>query len=93
MDLSNYVEIDYMPVGSACYNSCDAINYNKLVTAENNSINSITSKIFTKEVLPSGSIIEIKQEHQYRPNGWIDETPNNNRPETVNTNFIVIKET
>ena len=92
MDLSNDVEIDYMPVGSAYYNSCDAINYNNLVTAENNSINSITSKIFTKEVLPSGLIIEIKQEYQYRPDGWIDETPNNNRPETVNTNFI-IKET
>lgn len=91
-DLSNYVEIDYMPVGSAYYNSCDAYNYNKLITSAANSINFIASKRFTKEELPVGSIIEVKDGYQYRPEAWINDTVQTSRPDNVSIKYVEVDE-
>ena len=91
-DLSNYVEIDYMPVGSAYYNSCDAYNYNKLITSAANSINFIASKRFSKDEIPVGSIIEIKEGYQYRPEAWINDTVQTSRPDNVSIKYVEVDE-
>lgn len=90
IDLSNYVEIDYMPVGSAYYNSNDAYNYNKLITSAANSINFVASKRFTKEELPVGSIIEVKDGYQYRPEAWINDTVQTSRPNNVSVKYVEV---
>ena len=91
-DLSNYVEIDYMPVGSAYYNSCDSYNYNKLITSAANSINFIASKRFSKDEIPVGSIIEIKDGYQYRPEAWINDTVQTSRPDNVSIKYVEVDE-
>ena len=91
-DLSNYVEIDYMPVGSAYYNSCDAYNYNKLITSAANSINFIASKRFSKDEIPVGSIIEIKDGYQYRPEAWINDIVQTSRPDNVSIKYVEVDE-
>ena len=92
VDLTNHVEIDYKPVGSAYYNSTDTNNYNKYITTANNSISFIASKKFTKEELPNGSIIEIKSGFQYRPEGWIKDAPMTSREDNVTTKYIEVND-
>ena len=92
IDLTNHVEIDYKPVGSAYYNSNDASNYNKYITTANNSISFIASKKFTKDELPNGSIIEIKNGFQYRPEGWIKDAPMTSREDNVTTKYIEVND-
>ena len=92
MDLSNYVEIDYLPVASAYYNSTDSTKYNKLITTESNSMNFIASKRFTKEELPIGSIIEIKSGYQYRPEGWITDAVQSSRQNNVTTKYVEVSD-
>ena len=91
-DLSNHVEIDYMPVGCAYYNSSDANNYNKLITSASNSINFIASKRFSKDEIPVGSIIEINEGYQYRPEAWVDDTVQRSRPDNVSMKHIEVDE-
>ena len=90
IDLSDYVEIDYLPVASAYYNSTDSTKYNKLITTESNSMNFIASKRFTKEELPIGSIIEIKSGYQYRPEGWITDAVQSSRQNNVTTKYVEV---
>ena len=92
IDLSNYVEIDYLPVASAYYNSTDTTKYNQLITTESNSMNFIASKRFTKEELPVGSIIEIKSGYQYRPEGWITDTVQSSRQNNVTTKYVEVSD-
>ena len=91
-DLSNHVEIDYMPVGCAYYNSSDANNYNKLITSASNSINFVASKRFSKDEIPVGSIIEINEGYQYRPEAWIDDTVQTSRPDNVSIKHVEVDE-
>lgn len=91
-DLSNHVEIDYMPIGCAYYNSSDANNYNKLITSASNSINYVASKRFSKDEIPVGSIIEIKEGYQYRPEAWVDDTVQRSRPDNVSMKHIEVDE-
>ena len=91
LDLSNYVKIDYKPVGSAYYYSTSD-NYDKLVTNQSISINFVASKMFTKETLPIGSIIEIKYGYQYRPEGWIDDAKQTTRPDNTNIKYVTVDE-
>ena len=90
IDLSNYIEIDYLPVASAYYNSTDTGKYNQLITTEANSMNFIASKKFTKEELPIGSIIEVKSGYQYRPEGWIDDNVQSSRQNNVSTRYVEV---
>lgn len=90
MDLSDYVEIDYKPVGCAYYNSTDGANYNKFITSAGNSINFVASKRFTKEEIPVGSIIEIKNGYQYRPEAWVTDTVQTTRPNNVSTRYVEV---
>ena len=91
-DLSNHVEIDYMPIGCAYYNSSDANNYNKLITSASNSINFVVSKRFSKDEIPVGSIIEINEGYQYRPEAWIDDSVQRSRPDNVSMKHIEVDE-
>ena len=91
LDLSNYVKIDYKPIGSAYYLSTSD-NYDKLVTDQSISINFIASKIFTKETLPIGSIIEINYGYQYRPEGWVDDAKQASRPDNTNIKYVTVDE-
>lgn len=91
-DLSNHIEIDYMPVGCAYYNSSDPENYNKLITSASNSINFVASKRFSKDEIPVGSIIEINEGYQYRPEAWVNDTVQTSRPDNVSIKHIEVDE-
>lgn len=91
MDLTDYVEIDYEPVGCAYWHS-SATNFDKLVTNAENSIKFVASKRFTKDELPVGSIIEIKAGYQYRPEAWLDDATQESRPDNTNVKYIEVTE-
>ena len=70
------------------YNS--GSKYDELVSTASNSKNFICTQIFEKAEIPDGSLIVVKSEYKYRPEGWIklDELNGNNgngiaRPDLV----------
>ncbi len=50
--------------------------------------------MFTREDIPIGSIIEIDEGYQYRPEGWVTLTrqPSANRPTPVREKKVVVTE-
>lgn len=94
-----YIEVDWEPTPSAYWQSSNKDVNTELVTPENYSSASnhkyfIGSKMFTKEDLPVGSIIEIDPGYQYRPDGWIklELQPASARPGNVTKNVVVVDE-
>ena len=52
----------------------------------------ICTETFTKETLPIGSVIVVDSGYQYRPDAWVGDEINNNRPNNVTTNVVVVDE-
>ena len=53
----------------------------------------IATQIFSKSDIPNGSLIVLKGEYQYRPEGWVTLDTQNyseNRPGNTNTKFVVV---
>ncbi len=61
-------------------------------TTQSNSVNFWATQIFTKAELPVGTIIEIADGWQYRPEGWVNKAANTTRPANVTTAQIIIDE-
>lgn len=65
--------------------------FNRPVTEEANSNQFVATRQFTKAEIPVGSIIELDEGYQYRPDGWVDPAKRNpNRPGTVTTARVVV---
>ena len=90
-DFSNYMKINWEPTVSAYWYSSTSL---ELVSAASNSPNFVASKKFSKAELPVGTVIEIKDGYQYRPDGWvsIDTLLTGDRPGNVSTKYIVVTE-
>ena len=82
--------IDWEPMKNLYYNSLGSSTPS---TNDGNNNRFICSKIFTREELPVGTVIEVDAGYQYRPEGWVDlNTKNTARPDNVTTARVVIDE-
>ena len=82
--------IDWEPMENLYYNS---LGSSIPSTNDGNRNKFICSKIFTREELPVGTVIEVDEGYQYRPEGWVDlNTKNTVRPDNVTTSRVVIDE-
>lgn len=77
-DYSNYELFDWEPIGNSYWNSRNSNGLHaSLITEENSTGVNLkyfigSGRMFTKEELPPGTIIEIDQGYSYRPEGWVD---------------------
>ena len=82
--------IDWQPMKNLYYNSLGSSTPS---TNEGNNNKFICSKIFTRDELPVGTVIEVDAGYQYRPEGWVTlDTKNTVRPNNVTTSRVVIDE-
>ena len=82
--------IDWQPMKNLYYNSLGSSTPS---TNEENKNRFICSKIFTRDELPVGTVIEVDSGYQYRPEGWVSlNTTNTVRPNNVTTSRVVIDE-
>ncbi len=92
-----WLDADDMGLVEGAYYQSDAnSNWDGLNYATNDFGNGfITTKKFTREELPVGTIIVIADGWQYRPEGWINGARNSsgNRPANITINRVVIDET
>lgn len=90
----NWLTTEQMGLVEGAYYQSDASsNWASLNYANNDFGNGfITTKKFTKQELPVGTIIVIANGWQYRPEGWIDGAKNSSsaRPLNVTTERVVI---
>lgn len=99
IDLDNYTLLDWEPVGCAYWQSNGAQHlFNVLNTRENSTASNLcffvsSGRMFTRDDIPVGSIIEIAPGFQYRPEGWTSLTQRTtNRPAPVTTHRVVVTE-
>ena len=88
--LSKYTKIDWQPTINSYWHSTEQIVQ---VTWVELSKSFVSSKLFTKEELPVGTIIEIKSGYQYRPDGYITKgqiLTGVARPGNVSTQYVEI---
>lgn len=94
----DYRLLDWEPVGGAYWNSTDIEYPTELISAQNRpdvaNLNYFVSsgRMFTKEEIPKGSIIEIEEGYQYRPEAWEDLGQQSTRPDNVSVTRTVVDE-
>ena len=89
-EFEDYVLIDWEPMKDLYYNS---LGSSVPSTSDGNKNKFICSKIFTRDELPVGTVIEVDEGYQYRPEGWVDlDSKNTVRPNNVTTSRVVIDE-
>ena len=89
-----YTELDWEPENNSYYNSTST-DPDAKKRGDSISARFISSRIFTKEELPVGTVIEVDAGYAYRPEAWIDlDTPNTSatRPVGVTAQRIVVDE-
>lgn len=90
LDISNYDSYDYI-YQNGFYNS-SANNNQEIAYIGSFAGKFICTETFTKETLPIGSVIVVDSGYQYRPDAWVGDEINNNRPNNVTTNVVVVDE-
>lgn len=72
----------------------DSNAFSRIISDAANSKSYIASSRFDREKLPIGSVIEVANGYQYRPDGWTDlnQMNSNSRPDIVNTHIVTITE-
>ena len=93
--LAGLVLVDYLDwVSGSYWNSSDSDGkHNIRITDANNSPNFWSTRMFTKEQLPVGSVIVIESGWKYRPDGWVNvNSRNGSRPGEVSTSIVKIDE-
>lgn len=88
---SEYSALEYEKIDNAFWDSSHATDYNRPIDDnESLSIKFFTTKRFTPEELPLGTIIKIASGWQYRPDAWKDDAPQNTRPGNVQSEQVVV---
>ena len=82
------LELDWTALGY--WNSDDSANHHKIITGADNSKQFYASKMFTREELPVGSVIEVASGWQYRPEAWKSEGKQSSRPGTTSMSRVVV---
>lgn len=96
LNINSYKQIDWVEALHAYYLSTSSM---ELVSSANstasNLVNFIASKMYTKDTLPTGSVIIVDEGYRYRPEGWVDENykaTSATRPTNVTDNVTVVTE-
>ena len=91
-DYGNYtrLELNWTPLGY--WISTSTANHHKIVTTASNSSQYYASAMLTKEDIPVGSIIELADGWQYRPEAWKSTSVQSSRPAVTSTNKIIVTE-
>ena len=91
-DESKYtkLELDWTALGY--WNSSDKSNHHKIITGAGNSKQFYASRTFTKDELPVGSVIEVAEGWQYRPEGWKSDGVQSGRPGTTSIERVTVTE-
>ena len=95
VDLSGYELLDSSTyiIGNGYYNSGDGTKFLTPIQDGSTFCNGyITTKLFTKDELPIGTIIMIGSGYQYRPEGWIDEAKQQNRNPNTTEAMVTVDE-
>lgn len=95
MDYDMMVELDIKTGATpfAYWQSDHSGRFNRVVTEANNSNQFVATRQFTKLEIPVGSVIELDEGYQYRPDAWVDPGERNpNRPGTVSSSRVVVDE-
>lgn len=90
-----YTLLEWDPVGCAYWQSNSTTLPATLLSRENSTASNLcffvsSGKMFTREDIPVGSIIEIDEGYQYRPEGWVTLTRHASRPGPVTTQRVVV---
>ena len=92
-DLSNYTEIDAGLVGCSYYNSMDSGKYFQRIQNHSGVSNVYTTTMkFTRDTLPVGSLVFIPESFGYRPEAWVNEGIQSERPEEQYNKMLEITE-
>ena len=67
-------------------------DHNKIIATADNSKQYYATVQFTREQLPVDSVILLADGWQYRPEGWITDAVNTNRPVTTTESYVVVTE-
>ena len=89
LNINDYVLYDYA-YSNGFYDSSNYSTMQVIFSDLNLSPKFICTERFTIDDLPIGAILVIDDGYQYRPDGWIGNNKNVNRPGNVTTNFVVI---
>lgn len=91
LDMSDYELIDWEPTLFYHWNSTSS---NTKMAKSDSMPNFIASKKFTKDEIPTGSVIVVDKGYKYRPDGWqtADAKNSNTRPANCTTYFTVVDE-
>ena len=96
-DIKNYDYLNYEVTFYAYYNSTsnsDIVSRAGGSTASNINQFAATSKKFTKDEIPVGSLIVLADGYQYRPEGWVNaKTPNASSSRPANVTASVVEAT
>ena len=77
-------------LGKGYYNSTDNSRYNSFINNDSNNTKFAGTIMFTKETLPVGSVIEIADGYQYRPEAWKTNEKQASRPDNVTTSQVIV---
>lgn len=98
IDYDNYELLDWQPVSDGYWYCMDAANATTLITKEiypdntNFPLFVASKKIFTREDIPVGSIIECDQGYSYLPEGWKNMETQTKRPDSVALERVLVDE-
>ncbi len=92
-DLQNDYELVDLELTGGFYDSTLATNFNTPIT-DNAGLSSkfFTSKRFTKDTLPVGSVIVLEAGWQYRPEAWTSDTKQTSRPGNTAAQITIVTE-
>ncbi|MGN1094363.1 MAG: DUF4886 domain-containing protein, partial [Candidatus Neoclostridium sp.] len=88
----NLVELNWQPLGCAYWNCSFTSDWNKLFIDATATKFVASSKRFTKEEIPVGSLIIIDKGWQYRSDAWKDENKQASRPNNVTVRMVEVTE-
>ena len=97
-DYADYTLLDWEPVGSAYWNSRNAAGLaTTLISKDNSTASNLnyfvgSGRMFTREDLPLGTVIEVDEGYTYRPEGWVTLEQHDTREAVVATPRIVVTE-
>ena len=85
-------QADYI-IGNGYYNSQDSTRFLTPIQDGTDFCNGfITTKLFTRDDLPIGSVIVLESGYQYRPEGWINEAKQTSRNPNTTENLVLVDE-
>ena len=95
INLDDLILLDsqYYILGNGYYNSQDSSKFLQRINDGSDFCNGfITTKLFTKNDLPIGSVIVVDSGYQYRPEGWIDEAKQTSRNGNTTEEKVLVTE-